>query len=98
MGARLQRSGQMDKRSYQGMYWSFVQSELWKRHAEQLHHRQEINDSEVSTDTPELVQVPSPEPEQRTTQSMAQRQSIRNREPPARLTYMRPDIQSKVSD
>jgi len=48
-----------------------VQSELWKRHAEQFRHRQEINDSEVSTDTPELVQVPSPEPEQRTTESVA---------------------------
>jgi len=50
-----------------------VQSELWKRLAEQLRHRQEINDLEVSTDTPELVQVPSPELEQRTTESVAQR-------------------------
>ena len=50
-----------------------VQSELWKRHAEQLRHQQEINDSEVSTDTPELVQVPSPKLEQRTTECVAQR-------------------------
>ena len=60
--------------------------------------KKKFNDAQVSTDTPEMVQVHSPKPEQRTTESVAQRWSIWNREPPTRLTYTCPGIQSKVSD
>ncbi len=79
--------GQIKERTGQLSYSVQVQTDLWKRHAEQLRARVESVEAKV----PELVQVPTPDVEQRN------RHSTRTWEPPARLTYTLPGVQSEYS-
>ena len=75
-----------------------VQNEVWKRHAEQIRHRTDTSDGDVSTDAPELVQIPLPQRQPNTDDPVPRRQSCRSHEPPSRLTYSRPGVQTELTD
>ena len=75
-----------------------VQQEVWKRHAEQLRHRIDPSVEEKTTEAPELIQVPLPEPQSSTETQVPRRQSSRNREHPPRLTYSRPGVQTELTN
>ncbi len=79
--------GQMKERTGPLSYSVQVQTDLWKRHAEQLNAPAESVEAEV----PELVQVPTTDVDQRN------RHSIRTREPMTQLNYTLPGVQSEHS-